>query len=521
MPDQLSELKHPVLKLRNITKIFPGVVANDKITFDCRSGEVHTLLGENGAGKSTLMNVLSGLYPPDEGEIFLRGKKVHFSNPSQAIQNGIGMVHQHFMLIQNHTVTENIILGTPQPFNLKLSKISNQIRELGKKYNLLVDPYKKIQDLTVGEQQRVEILKVLYRGAKILILDEPTAVLTPQESEALYKIIRKMIKEQYSIIFISHKMKEVTLLSDRITILSKGKAIATLTRGEASINQLASMMMGEAGQKEDKKNICPAFEKLGEKPVIKIKDICVEDWLGNQVLHNINMEIYKGEIAGLAGVSGNGQVALAEALAGMLAFTKGIYEFDGKRIEQADVIKMSKLGVGYIPEDRKKFGIVERMSISYNFLMRDYTNSNFYNKFGVLKTKKIYKYAKSKMKEFDVRAASEKTAVGTLSGGNMQKMILARELSRYLRFLLACQPIRGLDINASGFIHEAILKAKNNGLAVLLISEDLDELINLSDRIYVICAGKIVGSLLKEEADIEKIGLMMTGVEVSSRENPS
>ncbi|MBW1616103.1 MAG: ABC transporter ATP-binding protein [Deltaproteobacteria bacterium] len=525
MSDQLSEFKYPELELRNITKVFPGVVANDKINFDCRSGEVHTLLGENGAGKSTLMNVLSGLYPPDEGEIFLRGKKIHFANPSHAIKNGIGMVHQHFMLIQNHTVAENIILGTPQAFNLKLSKISNRIGELGEKYNLTVDPYKKIQDLTVGEQQRVEILKVLYRGAKILILDEPTAVLTPQESEALYKIIRKMIKEKYSIIFISHKMKEVTLLSDRITILSKGRAIATIKRGEASINKLASMMMDDAGRDENKRNIYLESEsrpeQSSEKPVVKINDICAQDRLGNQVLHNIDMEIYKGEIAGLAGVSGNGQVALAEVLSGMLAFTKGSYEFNGKKIEHADVIKMSKLGVGYIPEDRKKFGMVEKMSIAYNFLMRDYTNPDFYNKFGVLKTDKIYEYTKNKMKKFDVRAASEKTAAGTLSGGNIQKMILARELSRYLRFLLACQPIRGLDINASGFIHETILKAKKNGLAVLLISEDIDELVSLSDRIYVICQGEIVGSLLKEDANIEKIGLMMTGVEVSSCENPN
>ncbi len=510
-----NNLTPPILRLHKITKIFPGVIANDKIDFDCVEGEVHTLLGENGAGKSTLMNVLSGLYPPDEGEILLNGKKIHFSDPSHAIKSGIGMVHQHFMLVQNHTVAENIILGTPQHFKLNFSKISKQIVELSKKYNLYVDPYKKVQDLTVGEQQRVEIIKVLYQGARILILDEPTAVLTPQESEALYKIIRKMVDEKYSIIFISHKMKEVILLSDRITILSKGRAIATLKRGEATIRELASMMMDDGEKKENKKTYAKvkSASVKSKTSAVKIRGISANDWLGNEILHDIDMDIHQGEIVGLAGVSGNGQVALAEVLAGLRSFTKGSYEFFDEKILSSDVIKISKLGLGYIPEDRKKFGIVEDLSVAYNFLLRDYVNKNFYNKFGLIQSNNIFDYAKEKMQKFDVRAPSEKTLIGTLSGGNIQKSILAREISRPLRFLLACQPIRGLDINASEFIHEMLLKAaKEDVLAVLLTSEDLDELLYMSDRLYVICGGRIVGSLLKEEAEIERIGLMMTGV---------
>jgi general nucleoside transport system ATP-binding protein len=514
--DQLNDTSPPILQLKQITKIFPGVIANDKVDFDCIEGEVHTLLGENGAGKSTLMNVLSGLYPQDEGEILVNGEKVHFADPSQAIANGIGMVHQHFMLIQNHTVAENIILGTPQAFHLKLSKISQQIEELGKKYNLLVDPHKKIQDLTVGEQQRVEILKVLYQGARILILDEPTAVLTPQESEALYKIIRRMTKEKYSVIFISHKMKEVMLLSDRITILSKGKKIATLNRGDATIQQLANMMMGEDLDKEDVKKTYSKSKtaiKKTDEPVVKLRGICANDFLGSQILHDVDIDVFKGEIVGLAGVSGNGQVPLAEVLSGLRSFTKGGYEFFGEKIKSSDAVKMSKLGLGYIPEDRKKFGMVDDMSIAHNFLLRDYTNTDFYNKISWINAAKVFEYAKNKMEKFDVRAPSEKTLMGTLSGGNIQKTILARELSRPLRFLLACQPIRGLDINASKFIHETLLKAaKVDGLAVLLTSEDLDELLYLSDRLYVICGGKIVGCLSKDEAEIERIGLMMTGV---------
>ncbi len=511
------EPQKPILELRKVTKVFPGVIANDKIDFDCRRGEVHTLLGENGAGKSTLMNVLSGLYPPDGGEILLHGEKIHFSNPSQAIANGIGMVHQHFMLIQNHTAAENIILGTPQCFHLNMSDVCQKISKLGEKYNLCVDSEKKIQDLTVGEQQRVEILKVLYQGARILILDEPTAVLTPQESQALYEIIRKMTDEGYAIIFISHKMKEVTMLSDRITILSKGKVVKTLNRGDATIQDIASMMMGDTEKKGSRNRVATysTEEEFEKKSAIKLEKINAYDWLGNQVLYDIDMEIRKGEIVGMAGVSGNGQVFLAEVLAGMHPFTDGTYEFYGEKIEKPDVVRMSKLGLGYIPEDRKKFGIVEDMSIAENFLLRDYSDSKFYNKFNWIDSKKISGYAKNKMEKFDIRCPSEKTAAGTLSGGNIQKMILARELSRYLRFLLACQPIRGLDINASDFIQDSIVIAKSEGLAVFLISEDLDELLYMADRIYVICAGKIVGSLSKKDADIEQIGLMMTGVTAS------
>jgi simple sugar transport system ATP-binding protein len=497
-----------VLELKGVSKFFPGVVANRAVDFTLKKGEIHTILGENGAGKSTLMNMIAGLYPPDEGEILVQGKSALFSNPKQAIEKGIGMVHQHFMLVKNHTVAENIILGTKQSFFLNRAKVHQRIMDLAEQYNLHVSPEKKIQELSVGEQQRVEILKVLYRGAQILILDEPTAVLTPQESEALYGILRNMISKGHSIIFISHKMNEVMDLSDRITILSHGEKLATKDKHATHAGELAEIMMG--GKTAEQPHL-DLTDNDSHEPVIEVTNLSAKDDRGASVLKDVSMTIHEGEIVGLAGVSGNGQTVLAEVLTGLRKHTGGTYKYCGETIANQDVGKMIDRGVGYIPEDRKKYGIAGSLSLSHNFLLRDHSNPLFYRR-KFLSRSRVYEYGREKMNQFDIRAASEKTSVGLLSGGNIQKAIIARETSRSLRFLLASQPIRGLDIHAASAIQHSIKREKAKGLAVLLISEDIDELMQMSDVIYVICDGKIIGSMKKEDANVKKIGRMMTGI---------
>ena len=516
------------LELKGITKHFPGIIANDNIEFTLREGEIHTILGENGAGKSTLMNIIAGLYPADAGEIKVFGELVNFTNPRKAIEKSIGMVFQHFMLVRNHTVAENIILGMRGVVALELKKVHQQIREISERYDLFVDPDKKIQELSVGEQQRVEIVKVLFRGARILILDEPTAVLTPQESKALYEIMQRMAAEKHSIIFITHKMKEVMALSHRITVLSRGKVMATLNREDTDPETLAGLMIGSLETKESlkaqemlketefgkqNKNYTSVEEKKHKygKLTIALKDIHALNDLGQPALKGISLDIYAGEILGMAGVSGNGQPELADVLSGMRNPNQGSYQFEDTTLEKPKVNEMINRGVGYIPEDRKRFGISSGMSIAYNFLLRDFRNPNFSSK-QLLSLKNIFEYGSSKMKEFDIRAPSEKIPVGLLSGGNMQKVILAREISRPLKLLLASQPTRGLDIHATSFIRKQICQARDKGLAVLWISEDLDELLMVADRIAVIFDGRIVGILSKKEASISLIGQMMTGM---------
>jgi len=523
------------LELRGITKKFPGIVANDSVDFDLREGEIHTILGENGAGKSTLMNMIAGLFPADSGVMRVFGEQVNFTNPRQAIEKSIGMVFQHFMLVKNHTVAENIILGQPGVVRLNLKEVHQQIREISERYDLFVDPEKKIQQLSVGEQQRVEIVKVLFRGARILILDEPTAVLTPQESEALYEIMQRMTKEKHSIIFITHKMKEVMALSHRITVLSRGKVMATLQREETNPQKLADLMIGNLEAQDVvkvaeflRKTVVEESREVGSEPqdkqqksadlTVALKNIHALNDLGHPALKGISLEIRSGEILGMAGVSGNGQPELTDVLSGLRPATQGTYQFEETVLKNPTVNEMIERGIGYIPEDRKKYGVSAGMSIAYNFLLRDFRNPEFCS-YQLLKQANIFDYAQQKMEEFDIRAPSEKSQVGLLSGGNMQKVILAREISRPLNLLLASQPTRGLDIHATSFIREQICRARDNGLAVLWISEDLDELLMVADRIAVIFDGRIVGIISQEEATVSLIGQMMTGMKKNETEN--
>ena len=523
------------MQLSRITKSFPGIVANDSVDFTLEEGEIHTILGENGAGKSTLMNMIAGLYPADAGEMRVFGEQVNFTNPRQAIEKSIGMVFQHFMLVRNHTVAENIILGLPGVVKLKLKEVHQQIREISERYDLYVDPEKKIQELSVGEQQRVEIVKVLFRGARILILDEPTAVLTPQESEALYEIMEKMVNEKHSIIFITHKMKEVMALSHRITVLSRGKVMATLKKDETNPQELADLMISNLEAKDLVKvseflRDTTVEEKDGDGSVsqkqkkkfgnltVALKDIHAVNDLGHPSLKGISLDIRTGEILGMAGVSGNGQPELTDVLSGLRSPTRGKYQFEDVPLNKPTVNEMIDMGVGYIPEDRKRFGVSSGMSIAYNFLLRDFQNPQFCSR-QLLKLSNIFDYGQKKMQEFDIRAPTEKTPVGLLSGGNMQKVILAREISRPLKLLLAAQPTRGLDIHATSFIREQICQARDRGLAVLWISEDLDELLMVADRIAVIFDGRIVGTLSHEEASVTLIGQMMTGMNKNGTEH--
>ena len=523
------------LELRGITKKFPGIVANESVDFDLRESEIHTILGENGAGKSTLMNMIAGLFPADEGEMRVFGEKVNFTNPRQAIKKSIGMVFQHFMLVKNHTVAENIILGQPGMVRLNLKEVHQQIREISERYDLFVDPEKKIQQLSVGEQQRVEIVKVLFRGARILILDEPTAVLTPQESEALYEIMQRMTKEKHSIIFITHKMKEVMALSHRITVLSRGKVMATLQRKETNPQKLADLMIGNLEAQdvvkvseflrktvvEESIEVDSEPQKIQQKSgnlTVALKNIHAVNDLGHPALKGISFEIRSGEILGMAGVSGNGQPELTDVLSGLRQATQGTYQFEEAALKNPTVNEMIERGIGYIPEDRKKYGVSSGMSIAYNFLLRDFRNPEFCSH-QLLKQANIFDYGQKKMEEFDIRAPSAKSQVGLLSGGNMQKVILAREISRPLSLFLASQPTRGLDIHATSFIREQICRARDNGLAVLWISEDLDELLMVADRIAVIFDGHIVGILSQEEASVSLIGQMMTGMSGDGPEN--
>jgi general nucleoside transport system ATP-binding protein len=496
-----------VVEMLNIRKEFPGIVANDNITLQVKKGEIHALLGENGAGKSTLMNILFGLYQPDQGEIRVKGQPVKITDPNVANRLGIGMVHQHFMLVQNFTVTENIILGSEPTKNGKINihQAAKEIEELSKKYGLAVDPYAKIEDISVGMQQRVEILKTLYRGAEILIFDEPTAALTPQEIKELIQIMKRLIQEGKSIILITHKLKEIMEVCDRCTVIRKGKGIGTVNVAETNPDELASLMVGREVQFKTQK----AEAKPG-KEVLKIENLVVHDARNIPVVNGLNLTVRAGEIVGIAGVDGNGQTELIEAITGLRKVKSGSIYLNGKDITNLPTRKITEMGVGHIPQDRHKHGLVLDFTIGENIVLQTYYKEPF-SKSGILNYQKIYDKAKKLIQEYDVRTPSEITPARALSGGNQQKAIIAREVDRSPDLLIAAQPTRGLDVGAIEFIHQKIIEERDKGKAVLLVSLELDEVMNVSDRIAVIYEGKIVGIVDPKTTDEQQLGLLMAG----------
>lgn len=497
-----------VVEMLGITKRFGTFTANNGINLVVEKGEIHALLGENGAGKSTLMNILFGLYQPDEGEIRIRGEKVRITDPNTANRLGIGMVHQHFMLVEPFTVTENIILGSEPKKGLKIdiAKAEREIAEISERYGLKVDPRAKVKDISVGMQQRVEILKTLYRGAEILIFDEPTAVLTPQEIKELIEIMRSLVKEGKTIIFITHKLKEIMAICDRVTIIRRGQYIDNVSTKETSVDDLAAKMVGRHVTFAVEKG--PAHPK---EPVLQIKDLVVDgNTPGVQALNGLSLDVKAGEILGIAGIEGNGQSQLIEAITGLQKVKAGSIKLNGKEIQNQKPREIVEQGVGHIPEDRHKRGLVLDYSIGENMVLQTYYKSPFAKR-GVMRYNAIYEYARKLIKQFDVRTPSEYTAARALSGGNQQKGIIAREVDRNPDLLIAAQPTRGLDVGAIEFIHKKLVEQRDAGKAVLLISLELDEILNVSDRIAVIYEGQIVGIVKPEETDHDALGLMMAG----------
>jgi ABC-type uncharacterized transport system ATPase subunit len=498
-----------VLELRDITKRFPGVLANDHIDLTLEEGEIHALLGENGAGKTTLMNILYGLYQPDQGEILVRGKTIDVHSPSDAIASGVGMVHQHFMLVPVFTVTENVMLGDEEVKTggvLNRKQASQKIRQISEQYGLQVDPDTYIKDLPVGVQQRVEIIKLLYREADILILDEPTAVLTPQEADELFKIMRSLTERGKSIIFITHKLREVMDVADRITVIRRGKVIGSTRPSEADQSMLAEMMVGRAVQLEVERT--PA--KVGGT-VLTVEDLVVLDERHQVAVDGISFDVRAGEVLGIAGVQGNGQTELVEALTGLRPPVSGKVSLVGEEITNAKPRQITELGSAHVPEDRQRDGLVLTFPIQDNLVLNTYYQPPF-TKGVIMDESKIQEQAGRLIQEFDVRTPSAMTPAGSLSGGNQQKVIVAREFSRPIRLLIASQPTRGLDVGSIEYIHARIIGKRDEGCAVLLVSSELDEIMGLSDRIAVMYRGKIIEILTAEQATKEKVGLLMAGV---------
>jgi general nucleoside transport system ATP-binding protein len=495
-----------VLEMRGIRKEFPGTVANDNVDLDVRRGEVHALLGENGAGKSTLMNILYGLYRHDAGEIVLHGKPVDFGSARDAIAAGIGMVHQHFMLIPVMTVAENIVLGVEPhegPF-LDEHGAERRVRELSEQFGLIVDPTALVSDITVGQEQRVEILKALYRGADILILDEPTAVLTPQEAHELFGIIRSLQADGKSIIFISHKLNEVLEIADRITVLRRGKKIETVPREGATEESLARAMVGrEVLLRVDKRPAQPG------DVLMSVEDLHVVDDRGIPKVRGVSIEVRAGEIVGIAGVDGNGQSELIEAITGLRKIESGAVRVAGCELHEASARRMLDAGVGHIPEDRQRRGLVLEFSIAENIALHDYARPPD-AKWGWLFPSRLIARAARLIREFDIRGGGPLTRAGGLSGGNQQKLVVAREIARDPKVLIAAQPTRGLDVGAIEYLHRRIVTERDEGRAVLLVSLELEEVLSLSDRVLVIYEGEIVGEHTGEVSE-QGIGLEMLG----------
>ncbi|MGC9398998.1 MAG: ABC transporter ATP-binding protein [Anaerolineae bacterium] len=499
----------PVLELKGITKRFPGVLANDHIDLTLNEGEVLSLLGENGAGKSTLMNVLYGLYAQDAGEIYVRGKKVDIQGPNDAIDLGIGMVHQHFMLVPVLTVTENVMLGMESVKNgvfLDRRDAAGRIREISERYGLGVDPDARVGDLPVGLQQRVEIIKLLYRSADILILDEPTAVLTPQEVESLFEVIRSLVSQGKSVIFISHKLKEVLALSDRIAVLRAGKMVGTADPKTSTERELASMMVGREVILSVAKE--PAHP---QEPVLKVENLHVLGDRGKMAVKGVSFEVRAGEIVGVAGVQGNGQTELVEVLTGLRKAVDGTIEMLGRDITNASPRFITETGSAHIPEDRQRDGLVLSYPVADNLILNTYYLPPVAK--GVrMQASVVRERAEALVKEYDVRTPSVMTPVGNLSGGNQQKVIVARELSRKVQLVIASQPTRGLDVGSIEYIHSQLVSKRDEGAAVFLVSAELDEILSLADRIVVMFEGKVMDIVPAEEATKEELGLLMAGV---------
>jgi ABC-type uncharacterized transport system ATPase subunit len=496
----------PLLELRGITKRFPGVVANDHVDFDLVKGEVHALLGENGAGKSTLMNILYGLYHPDEGEIRLNGKPVRIGSPRDAIDLGIGMVHQHFMLIPVMTVAENIVLAVEPRKGplLDLETAEERVRELSAQFGLAVRPEARVASISVGMQQRVEILKALYRGAEVLILDEPTAVLTPQEAQELFAIIKSLQADGKSIIFITHKLNEVLDIADRITVVRQGKKIDTVPREGATQEGLAKLMVGrEVVLRVEKTPAQPG------EPLLVVDNLRVLDERGLEACREISLEVRAGEIVGLAGVDGNGQSELIDALTGLTRLEAGRVIVGGRDLSKAGARDCLDAGVGHIPEDRQARGLVLDFTLAENLALHDFREEPD-SKWGWLYPKRMIQRAARLLKEFDVRGGTPQTLAVALSGGNQQKVVVAREVSRDPRVLVAAQPTRGLDVGAIEFVHRRLIKERDEGRAILLVSFELEEIFSLSDRILVIYEGRIVGEYGPDVSE-EELGFAMTG----------
>lgn len=502
-----------VVNLRKITKSFPGIIANDGIDFNLRRGEIHTLLGENGAGKSTLMNILDGIYQPDSGTIEINGKEVRIKNPIDAMNNGIGMIHQHFMLVDSLTVLENVLLGLKSSqFYVNKKKIAGKISALSDKYNLGINPFTKIWQLSVGEQQRVEVIKTLFRGAQILILDEPTAVLAPQEVEATFEIYRQMVNEGKSIIFISHKLNEIMDISDRITVLRKGKFINTVDKNDTSEKKLATMMVG--------REILFRLErgplKRGKK-VLRVEKVKAFNDKGLIALNDISLDVFSGEIFGLAGIAGNGQKILSEVIAGLRKTESGSIFISDKDMTNAHPKDISEEGLSYVPPDRLRVGLVPNLSSSDNAVLRCYNKKPVSNNF-FINYSEVETYTDRLIESYDIKVAKKETPVKFLSGGNMQKLLLAREISENPKLLVVVHPTRGLDIGAMEFIRKILLEERDKGVAILLISEDLDEIFMIADRIGVIYDGQILDTVDIEHAKVEQIGLLMAGLKNNSKD---
>ena len=498
-----------VVEMLNIRKEFPGIVANDDITLQLKKGEIHALLGENGAGKSTLMGMLFGMYQPEKGSIKIRGKEVKISSPNIANDLGIGMVHQHFKLVENFTVTENIILGAePEKFlTVDIKTAVKRIEELSKQYGLNVDPYAKIEDISVGMQQRVEILKMLYRNAEVLIFDEPTAVLTPQEIDDLIQIMKNLISEEKSIIIITHKLKEIKAAADRCTVIRRGKYIGTVDVKNTTEADMASMMVGREVSFEVEK-----YEATPSDIVIEMKDISVKNNKKVLGLKNFSLDVRAGEIVAIAGVEGNGQTELVEALTGMKNIESGSIVYKGKDITKTSIRNRIDSGIAHIPEDRHKRGLILDYTIEDNMVLKAYKNKPFSN-MGLINKKKITEYANKIIETFDVRSGQGgKSPARGLSGGNQQKGIIGREIESNPDLLIAVQPTRGLDVGSIEYIHKRLVEQRDLGKAVILVSLELDEVLNVADRIAVINNGELIGIVNANETNENEIGLMMAGI---------